>query len=89
MPQDSASHRRRSPSPLVRGEWEESRCVSEFGRRELKVLLSDCLGQLCVRSSAEWERADVEEPEQGLEYQLRGATAVFGKAGGNILPQFV
>ena len=89
MPQDSASHRRRSPSPLVRGEWEESRCVSEFGRRELKVLLSDCLGQLCVRSSAEWERADVEGPEQGLEYELRGATAVFGKAGGNILPQFV
>lgn len=49
----------RSPPLLLGCVWEETRCVSEFCTRKLKVFLSDCLGQLCMNSSAERERADV------------------------------
>ena len=37
------------------GVWEEARCISEFCTRQLKVFLSDCLGQLCMNLSAERE----------------------------------
>lgn len=52
-------HRRRRPPLLLGCVWEETSCISEFCTGELKVFLSDCLGQLCMNSSAERERADV------------------------------
>lgn len=42
--------RRRHPPLLLGCVWEETSCISEFHTGELKVFLSDCLGQLCMRA---------------------------------------